>query len=113
VVDTSNKPFARSSEVFDDPTVAAAMIDRLVHTQKWSSSGDNCGLQDRDVGRAPSEDNSTQAGSIFTAERGHDSGAVDLWRVLRVARRERTRSERSSEATSRRFHQVPAPRTFT
>ena len=28
---TSNKPFGRWGEVFDDDVVAAAMIDRLVH----------------------------------------------------------------------------------
>nr|WP_324610338.1 ATP-binding protein [Streptomyces sp. NRRL S-4] len=28
---TSNKPFGRWGEVFGDDTVAAAMIDRLVH----------------------------------------------------------------------------------
>ncbi|GAA3368745.1 hypothetical protein GCM10020367_08340 [Streptomyces sannanensis] len=28
---TSNKPFGRWGEVFGDETVAAAMIDRLVH----------------------------------------------------------------------------------
>jgi hypothetical protein len=31
VVVTSNKPFGRWGEVFGDPVVAAAMIDRLVH----------------------------------------------------------------------------------
>ena len=54
VVLTSNKPFGRWSEVFDDDAVAAAMIDRLVHTQKWSSWGDNYGLKDRDLWRTPS-----------------------------------------------------------
>ncbi len=28
---SSNKPFSRWGEVFGDPVVAAAMIDRLVH----------------------------------------------------------------------------------
>jgi DNA replication protein DnaC len=31
VIVTSNKPFGRWGEVFGDATVAAAMIDRLVH----------------------------------------------------------------------------------
>jgi hypothetical protein len=31
VIVTSNKPFGRWGEVFSDATVAAAMIDRLVH----------------------------------------------------------------------------------
>jgi DNA replication protein DnaC len=53
VVVTLNKPFGRWSEVFGDATVAAAMIDRLVHARKWSSWGDSYGLKDRDLGRAP------------------------------------------------------------
>jgi DNA replication protein DnaC len=31
IIVTSNKPFARCGEVFGDPSMAAAMIDRLVH----------------------------------------------------------------------------------
>jgi DNA replication protein DnaC len=31
VIVTSNKPFGRWDEIFGDDTVAAAMIDRLVH----------------------------------------------------------------------------------
>jgi DNA replication protein DnaC len=38
VIVTSNKPFGRWGEVFGDATVAAAMIDRLVHTPRWSAS---------------------------------------------------------------------------
>ena len=89
------------------------MIDRLVHTRKWSSWGDNYGLKDQDLGRAPSDDNPHPSRANFTAERGHDSGAVDSWRVLRVASRDITRSGRSLEATSRHFPQGPAPRTST
>ncbi|WP_324608189.1 MULTISPECIES: ATP-binding protein [unclassified Streptomyces] len=36
VIVTSNKPFGRWGEVFEDDTVAAAMIDRLIHHAKSS-----------------------------------------------------------------------------
>jgi hypothetical protein len=40
---TSNKPFGRWGEVFGDATVAAAMIDRLVHhAEVVSLKGDSC-----------------------------------------------------------------------
>jgi DNA replication protein DnaC len=57
---TSNKPFGRWGEVFGDDTVAAAMIDRLVHhADVVALKGDSYRLKDRDLGRvpaAPSED---------------------------------------------------------
>ena len=84
MVVTSNKPFGRWSEVFDDATVAAAIVDWQVHTQ-WSPWGDNYGLKTETSRGRPARTTPTRAGSIFTAERGHDSGAVDSWRVLRVA----------------------------
>jgi IstB-like ATP binding protein len=74
VVVTSNKPFGRWSEVFDDAAVAAAMIDRLVHTQKWSSWGDSYGLKDRDLGRAPSEDNPHPSRVKFHCRKGRRFG---------------------------------------
>lgn len=53
---TSNKPFGRWGEVFGDVTVAAAMIDRLVHhAEVISLKGDSYRLKDRDLGRVPSE----------------------------------------------------------
>jgi DNA replication protein DnaC len=55
---TSNKPFGRWGEVFGDPSVAAAMIDRLVHhAEVISLKGDSYRLKDRDVLRlgAPEE----------------------------------------------------------
>jgi DNA replication protein DnaC len=54
---TSNKPFGRWGEVFGDATVAAAMIDRLVHhAEVVSLKGDSYRLKDRDLGRVPPTD---------------------------------------------------------
>ncbi|HEY3548771.1 MAG TPA: IS21-like element helper ATPase IstB [Propionicimonas sp.] len=51
---TSNKPFGRWGEVFGDDTVAAAMIDRLVHhAEVVALKGDSYRLKNRDLGRAP------------------------------------------------------------
>jgi DNA replication protein DnaC len=58
VIVTSNKPFGRWGEVFGDDTVAAAMIDRLVHhSEVVSLRGDSYRLKDRDLGRTPNDDN--------------------------------------------------------
>ena len=52
LVVTSNKPFGRWGEVFGDDTVAAAMIDRLVHhAEVVAPAGDSYRLRDRDLGR--------------------------------------------------------------
>jgi DNA replication protein DnaC len=57
VIVTSNKPFGRWGEVFGDATVAAAMIDRLVHhAEVVSMKGDSYRLKDRDLGRVPSDE---------------------------------------------------------
>ncbi len=57
VIVTSNKPFGRWGEVFGDATVAAAMIDRLVHhATVVSLKGDSYRLRDRDLGRVPTDD---------------------------------------------------------
>jgi DNA replication protein DnaC len=57
VIVTSNKPFGRWGEVFGDATVAAAMIDRLVHhADVVSLKGDSYRLKDRDLGRVPADD---------------------------------------------------------
>jgi DNA replication protein DnaC len=54
---TSNKPFGRWGEVFGDATVAAAMIDRLVHhAEVLSLKGDSYRLRNRDLGRVPADD---------------------------------------------------------
>ncbi|MGH9194246.1 MAG: IS21-like element helper ATPase IstB [Acidimicrobiia bacterium] len=55
VIVTSNKPFGRWGEVFGDQTVAAAMIDRLVHhAEVVNLKGDSYRLKDRDVGKIAS-----------------------------------------------------------
>jgi DNA replication protein DnaC len=57
VIVTSNKPFGRWGEVFGDPVVAAAMIDRLVHhAEVVSLKGDSYRLKDRDMGRMTTND---------------------------------------------------------
>src|SRR3954468_7393832 len=57
VIVTSNKPFGRWGEVFGDPVVAAAMIDRLVHhADVVALEGDSYRLKDRDLGRVPTDD---------------------------------------------------------
>ena len=54
VIVTSNKPFGRWGETFGDDTVAAAMIDRLVHhAEVVALKGDSYRLKDRDLGRVP------------------------------------------------------------
>ncbi len=48
---TSNKPFGRWGEVFGAATVAAAMIDRLVHhAEVLNLKGESYRLKDRDLG---------------------------------------------------------------
>jgi DNA replication protein DnaC len=57
VIVTSNKPFGRWGETFGDATVAAAMIDRLVHhADVIALKGDSYRLKDRDLGRVPTDD---------------------------------------------------------
>ncbi len=54
---TSNKPFGRWGEVFGDPVVAAAMIDRLVHhAEVIALKGDSFRLKGRDLARVPADD---------------------------------------------------------
>ena len=58
VIVTSNKPFGRWGEVFGDETVAAAMIDRLVHhAEVHSLKGESYRMRGRDLGRTPANDN--------------------------------------------------------
>jgi DNA replication protein DnaC len=58
---TSNKPFSAWGEIFGDETVAAAMIDRLVHhAEILSLKGDSYRLRDRDLGgRRPAREPET------------------------------------------------------
>ena len=61
VIVTSNKPFGRWGETFGDDTVAAAMIDRLVHhAEVISLKGDSYRLKDRDLGRVPAATKTSQ-----------------------------------------------------
>ncbi|MEY9998162.1 DNA replication protein DnaC [Streptomyces sp. V4I8] len=56
VIVTSNKPFGRWGEVFGDETVAAAMIDRLVHhAEVHSFKGDSYRMRGRELGRIPTD----------------------------------------------------------
>jgi DNA replication protein DnaC len=57
VIVSSDKPSGRWGEVFGVATVAAAMIDRLVHhAAVVSLKGDSYQLKDRDLGRVPNDD---------------------------------------------------------
>jgi len=48
VIVSSNKPFTAWGEIFGDPVVAAAMIDRLVHhAEILSLKGDSYRLKDK------------------------------------------------------------------
>ena len=54
---TSNRAFARWGETFGDDSVAAAMVDGLVHhAAVVNLKGDSYGLKDRDLGRVPKGD---------------------------------------------------------
>ncbi|WP_431675965.1 IS21-like element helper ATPase IstB [Kitasatospora sp. KL5] len=58
VIVTSNKPFGRWGEVFGDETVAAAMIDRLVHhAEVHSLKGESYRMRGRELGHVPMNDN--------------------------------------------------------
>ena len=57
IIMSSNKAFCRWGEVFGDDTVAAAMIDRLVHhAEVINLKGDSYRLKGRDLGRTPAND---------------------------------------------------------
>src|ERR1039458_7620596 len=54
---SSNKAFSRWGEVFGDDTVAAAMIDRLVHhAEVVVLKGDSYRLKGRDLGKVPRDE---------------------------------------------------------
>ena len=54
---TSNKPFSAWGEIFGEETVAAAMIDRLVHhAEILALAGDSYRLKDKDLGPAEPQD---------------------------------------------------------
>ena len=51
---TSNKPFSAWGEIFGDPAVATAMIDRLIHhADILSLKGDSYRLRGKDLGTRP------------------------------------------------------------
>ena len=65
---TSNKEFGRWGEVFGDDTVAAAMIDRLVHhADIVALKGDSYRLRNHNLGRVPPAETDQQpaGGSTF------------------------------------------------
>ncbi len=77
VIVTPNKPFGRWGEVFGDATVAAAMIDRLVHhSQVISLKGDSYRLKGRDLGQVPNdtqrEHHRRPGGQFTTDDKGSD-----------------------------------------
>ncbi|MGW7327536.1 ATP-binding protein [Streptomyces sp. NPDC054840] len=54
VIVTSNKPFGRWGEVFGDETVAAAVINRLVHhAEVHSLKGESYRMKGRDSAASP------------------------------------------------------------
>jgi DNA replication protein DnaC len=58
VIMSSNKAFGRWGETFGDDTVAAAMIDRLVHhAEVVILKGDSYRLRGRDLGKVPDTNN--------------------------------------------------------
>ena len=62
VIMSSNKAFSRWGGVFGDDTVAAAMIDRLVHhAEVINLKGDSYRFKGRDLGRVPDPDWTTNA----------------------------------------------------
>lgn len=71
---TSNKPFGRWGDVFGDDTVAAAMIDRLVHhADVVAIKADSYRLKDRDLGHVPqptTKTNNQTGGQISHAAKG-------------------------------------------
>ena len=71
---TSNKEFGRWGEVFGDDTVAAAMIDRLVHhADVIALKGDSYRLKNHNLGRIPPRSrpsNQPQRGPFSTDAKG-------------------------------------------
>lgn len=57
VIVSANKAFSRWGEVLGDDTVAAAMIDRLVHhAEVVALKGDSFRLRGRELGKVPEDD---------------------------------------------------------
>jgi hypothetical protein len=84
VIVTSNKPFGHCGKVFGDDTVAAAMIDRLVHhAQLISLKADSYHMRGRDLGRVPAANTGndqhqmTDRGHIHPSQPAHSSSVAD------------------------------------
>ena len=59
---TSNKPFAAWGEIFGDPVVAAAMIDRLVHhAEIINMKGESYRLKDKQLTRLTEQSSSSKS----------------------------------------------------
>jgi DNA replication protein DnaC len=64
VIVTSNKPFTAWGDIFGDPVVAAAMIDRLVHhAEIISMKGDSYRLKDKQINRPAEPSSSAKSAS--------------------------------------------------
>lgn len=62
VIVTSNKPFTAWGEIFGDPVVAAAMIDRLVHhAEIINMKGNSYRLKDKQLSRGAEPSSSTKS----------------------------------------------------
>lgn len=87
---TSNKNFARWGEVFGDDTVAAAMIDRLVHhAEVIALKGDSYRLKNRELGRVPPDPQEWRHGGSAgtTVDRGSPACTIARARVIQYIER--------------------------
>jgi hypothetical protein len=76
---SSNKAFSRWGEVFGDDTVAAAMIDRLVHhAEVINLKGDSYRLKGRDLGRTPANNPTSGAAHRPSAITGEPQRGVKI-----------------------------------
>jgi len=75
VIVTSNKPFIAWGEIFGDPVVAAAMIDRLIHhAEILSLKGDSYRLRDKKlIGSRPKVVTTLVAEWLSATGVGHNS----------------------------------------
>ena len=93
VIVTSNKPFGRWGEVFGDATVAAAMIDRLVHhAEVVSLKGDSYRLRDKELATRPAPALPAAGSGRRTRRAGRSRAAARA--PTRRARRRRGRARR-------------------
>ena len=101
VIVTSNKPFSSWGDIFGDDTVAAAMIDRLVHhADIISLKGDSYRLKNRDLGRIPAPP--PRPRTPVTAPSSPPSPAPQRRRHLRPHRRRPLPARRTAREMARR-----------